>query len=305
MKKQIIISLCLAMMAFFATPALAQNQTVKGTVVDDKGEPIIGASVMVAGEKGKGTVTDLDGNYTLQMPANGKVIVSYIGYISQTVKPGGTVTRQVIGLLDGNSLLSETPFGQGHLYLLATPLRPDYTDFVHQALFVPTLYNMALFSTPLPQPYHLITATQPIPLSTLFTDDSPRHLDPVDAASGQQGFIPDIRRSGSHSLIYPHGEIVQAGNYILSPQPLEGLAFNYSRQESDLACLSRSDIKRLVNEAGLSSYRLSPPAAKSMTDYIRSRNQGTPLWRWCILLALLALLAETLFIRLPLRKSKA
>jgi hypothetical protein len=220
-------------------------------------------------------------------------------------QPGGTVTRQVIGLLDGNSLLSETPFGQGHLYLLATPLRPDYTDFVHQALFVPTLYNMALFSTPLPQPYHLITATQPIPLSTLLTDDSPRHLDPVDAVSGQQGFIPDIRRSGSHSLIYPHGEIVQAGNYILSPQPLEGLAFNYSRQESDLACLSRSDIKRLVNEADLSSYRLSPPAAKSMTDYIRSRNQGTPLWRWCILLALLALLAETLFIRLPLRKSKA
>ena len=220
-------------------------------------------------------------------------------------QPGGTVTRQVIGLLDGNSLLSETPFGQGHLYLLATPLRPDYTDFVHQALFVPTLYNMALFSTPLPQPYHLITATQPIPLSTLLTDDSPRHLDPVDATSGQQGFIPDIRRSGSHSLIYPHGEIVQAGNYILSPQPLEGLAFNYSRQESDLACLSRSDIKRLVNEAGLSSYRLSPPAAKSMTDYIRSRNQGTPLWRWCILLALLALLAETLLIRLPLRKSKA
>ena len=220
-------------------------------------------------------------------------------------QPGGTVTRQVIGLLDGNSLLSETPFGQGHLYLLATPLRPDYTDFVHQAFFVPTLYNMALFSTPLPQPYHLITATQPIPLSTLFTDDNPRHLDPVDATSSQQGFIPDIRRSGSHSLIYPHGEIVQAGNYILSPQPLEGLAFNYSRQESDLACLSRSDIKRLVNEAGLSSYRLSPPAAKSMTDYIRSRNQGTPLWRWCILLALLALLAETLFIRLPLRKSKA
>jgi len=87
MKKQIIISLCLALMALFATPALAQNQKVTGTVVDDKGEPIIGASVMVAGEKGKGTVTDLDGNYTLDMPANGKVTISYIGYISQTVKP--------------------------------------------------------------------------------------------------------------------------------------------------------------------------------------------------------------------------
>lgn len=91
MKKQIIISLCLALMALFATPALAQNQKVTGTVVDDKGEPIIGASVMVVGEKGKGTVTDFDGNYTLDMPANGKVTISYIGYISQTVKPGGTV----------------------------------------------------------------------------------------------------------------------------------------------------------------------------------------------------------------------
>ena len=94
MKKQIIISLCLGMMALFATPALAQNQKVTGTVVDDKGEPIIGASVMVAGEKGKGTVTDLDGNYTLEMPANGKVTISYIGYIPQTVKPGGTVKLQ-------------------------------------------------------------------------------------------------------------------------------------------------------------------------------------------------------------------
>ena len=92
MKKQIIISLCLGCMALFATPALAQNQKVTGTVLDDKGEPIIGASVIVDGEKGKGTVTDLDGNYSLEMPKSGKVTISYIGYISQTVKPGGTVT---------------------------------------------------------------------------------------------------------------------------------------------------------------------------------------------------------------------
>ena len=92
MKRNFFISLCLCLMALFAMPALAQNQKVTGTVVDDKGEPIIGASVMVAGEKGKGTITDLDGNYTLDMPKNGKVTISYIGYLTQTVKPGGTVT---------------------------------------------------------------------------------------------------------------------------------------------------------------------------------------------------------------------
>ncbi|MCH5306747.1 MAG: TonB-dependent receptor [Prevotella sp.] len=91
MKKQ-IISLCLGFMALFSTPALAQDQTVKGTVLDESGEPIIGASVVVAGDKGKGTITDLDGNYTLSVPKNGKVVISYIGYLPQTVAPGGTIT---------------------------------------------------------------------------------------------------------------------------------------------------------------------------------------------------------------------
>ncbi|MBQ7419249.1 MAG: TonB-dependent receptor [Prevotella sp.] len=91
MKKRFIISLCLSMMAFFAVPALAQNQTVTGTVVDETGEPIIGASVVVDGQKNIGTITDFDGNYTLSVPKNAKVVISYIGYLSQTVKPGGKI----------------------------------------------------------------------------------------------------------------------------------------------------------------------------------------------------------------------
>ena len=92
MKRRFIIILCIGLMAFFAIPVLAQNQTFKGTVVDEKGEPIIGASVMVEGQKGVGTITDLDGNYTIQADKKAKVTISYIGYVSQTVKPGDTVT---------------------------------------------------------------------------------------------------------------------------------------------------------------------------------------------------------------------
>ena len=91
MKKRLIISLCMSLMVFFAIPALAQNQTVTGTVVDETGEPIIGASVVVDGQKGVGTITDFDGNYSLSVPKGAKVTISYIGYISQTVKPGGKV----------------------------------------------------------------------------------------------------------------------------------------------------------------------------------------------------------------------
>lgn len=91
MKNKIIFGLCFGLAAMFATPAIAQNQTVKGTVVDENGEPVIGASVMVVGKTGVGVVTDFDGNYTLQVPNGAKVSISYIGYITQVVKPGGKV----------------------------------------------------------------------------------------------------------------------------------------------------------------------------------------------------------------------
>ena len=91
MKNKIIFSLCLGLATLFAPPAMAQNQTVKGTVVDENGEPVIGASVMLVGKTGVGVVTDFDGNYSIQVPSGAKVSISYIGYITQVVKPGGKV----------------------------------------------------------------------------------------------------------------------------------------------------------------------------------------------------------------------
>ena len=91
--KRYIKALCLGMMLMFSTSALAQNQTVTGTVVDELGEPVIGATVTVAGTK-TATVTDLDGNYKISAPAGAKVVISYIGYLPMTVKPGGKVQLQ-------------------------------------------------------------------------------------------------------------------------------------------------------------------------------------------------------------------
>ena len=62
-----------------------QKQTVKGTVKDANGEPIIGASVKVKGSTG-GTVTDIDGKFTLDAPAGAELEISSIGYLKQVVK---------------------------------------------------------------------------------------------------------------------------------------------------------------------------------------------------------------------------
>ena len=77
--------------------AVNQAQTVKGKVVDAKGEPIIGASIKVVGTT-NGAVTDLDGNFTLtNVNGGGTLEISYIGYTTQNVafKPGQPVSVEL------------------------------------------------------------------------------------------------------------------------------------------------------------------------------------------------------------------
>lgn len=84
-----------------ALPALAQNRVVQGTVVDENGEPVIGASVQIKGT-GIGVVTDLNGNYKLEkVPDKAQVTVSYIGYKSQ-ITTGGKIK-----LVEDNANLDE------------------------------------------------------------------------------------------------------------------------------------------------------------------------------------------------------
>ncbi len=68
--------------------ASAPTQKVVGTVVDQSGDPIIGANVLVKGTQ-NGTITDFDGHFTIEAPKGATLVVSYIGYLQQEVKVTG------------------------------------------------------------------------------------------------------------------------------------------------------------------------------------------------------------------------
>lgn len=88
-------ALCCATLAFspsvgvrpmLATTQQARQNIVKGTIVDSNGEPIIGATVVVVGGKAnEGAISDLDGNFNINVPGGGKIKVTYIGYEPQTL----------------------------------------------------------------------------------------------------------------------------------------------------------------------------------------------------------------------------
>ena len=70
------------------TTATAQNKkTVTGTIVDANGEPIIGANIVEKGTT-NGTITDIDGNFTLEVSEKSILLVSFIGYAPQEVMVG-------------------------------------------------------------------------------------------------------------------------------------------------------------------------------------------------------------------------
>lgn len=92
------------LMVLISTVAFAQTEQVSGTVTDNSGEPIIGATVLVVGQSGNGTVTDIDGNFTLQAKPGSTLSISYIGYKNQEVKAGKGLK---IVLEDESKLLNE------------------------------------------------------------------------------------------------------------------------------------------------------------------------------------------------------
>ena len=60
---------------------VAQNvQTVTGTIVDDNGLSVIGASIVVKGDESRGTITDFEGHFSINSPSNGTLLISYVGY---------------------------------------------------------------------------------------------------------------------------------------------------------------------------------------------------------------------------------
>ncbi len=84
----------------------AQTQTIKGTIVDASSEPIIGASVLVEGTT-NGGITDLDGNFTLMnVPSAGKLVVSFVGYQTQTVDIKGQTVFKLV-LQEDSKLIDE------------------------------------------------------------------------------------------------------------------------------------------------------------------------------------------------------
>ncbi len=103
--------LFLFLLCLFPMGALAQS-IVKGTVSDEAGEPVIGATVKVQGSN-EGAITDFDGNFSVKAASDATLNISYVGYQTETVSVGGKSTINVTLKEDNTTLNDVVVIGYG------------------------------------------------------------------------------------------------------------------------------------------------------------------------------------------------
>ena len=103
--------MALFLLCLFPMGALAQS-IVKGTVNDEAGDPIIGATVKVQGAKA-GAITDFNGNFSVEAGSNATLEISYVGYVPQTIKVAGRQNITVVMKEDAQMLNDVVVIGYG------------------------------------------------------------------------------------------------------------------------------------------------------------------------------------------------
>lgn len=108
--RYVLLSFLVAMISLGVS---AQNVTVKGTVKDNTGETVIGASVVEKGNSTNGAITDLDGNFTLSVPSGATLVFSYIGMKTQEVAVKGRTILNITMDDDSQALEEVVVIGYG------------------------------------------------------------------------------------------------------------------------------------------------------------------------------------------------
>lgn len=194
-------------------------------------------------------------------------------------------------LTGGQSFWVGYPSGRGKVYVCAVPLNEEYSNLPRHALFVPTLFRIALLSG------------HDLPLFYTLGEDETLEIPPVQITEkqllklvkGDQSTIPDVRQQEGSTLLYLSDQLHETGIYSLKKQDstLASLAFNDNRSESDMSYLSRAALKELMPK----STTLLTGGNASLKGIVTETNFGTQLWKLCIILALIFLAAEILLIR--------
>lgn len=207
-------------------------------------------------------------------------------------------SERLMTLANGEPLLTSYRSGKGRSYVLASAIKDGWTNFHRHALFVPALYNMALNSVNNGMSAETIGSDRFIPVHSKLTD---AEILEVTRSGTNESFVPErvARTEGNGILV--HDQVRNDGQFVLKTEAgdtLQPVSFNYNRSESDMHFLSTEELTQKASELGISNLQIVDGSTENIANQVKELHDGKQLWRLFLILALLALLAETILIRI-------
>ncbi len=216
--------------------------------------------------------------------------------VNRSLQLNGGVPEVLLRLRSGEPYLNRYRVGDGSVYMLGSSLSGEMSGLAKHAIFVPIFYRMALLATN-PQALAIFIgsdANLDIP-SGGFSGD---RIFKLKGGANRAEFIPTHRMVGSSVKINFGNTIRDAGAYQLSLDGnlVSNPSFNYNRAESVMSFNDAEMLTKQIGEARLTNFQVdATTGAKALAGTLYS--DGVPLWKYCIILALVFLVIEILLLK--------
>jgi hypothetical protein len=202
----------------------------------------------------------------------------------------------LLKLLNGEIFFSASEVGKGKLYQCASPLDPSAGNFVKHAIFVPTMYQVAIFSQGSQPMFLTIGNNEAIETNRVLTGENVFHLRSTDNSFD---LIPESQVADLKTIILPHGQITEAGSYDLyaGNEKILGASFNFDRKESVPDYYTSIELKDKLSGLNYNNMSVLEVTEQNLGASLSELDQGKKLWKLCVVLALLFLACEVLLLR--------
>ncbi len=214
------------------------------------------------------------------------------GYYTLNLQPN-TIAQSVFTSLSGQPLLLSAPFQKGQFFFSTIPLDKDYNNFPMNALFAPIIFKMCL-----PQ-----TFTESLSYKVGSTD-----IIHVPVVSGAKESLLKLKKENEEIL--PQQRVLGRETQLMTTQLLNAgiydvtdgttiykkVALNFNRKESNTDCLSDEELKQLAISQG--AQWIDASARMNLTQRITENAHGIPLWKYCVIFAIVFLVIEILLLKL-------
>lgn len=200
-------------------------------------------------------------------------------------------------LANNRPLLSSHNYQKGKLYLSAVSLDASFGNFARHAMFVPTVYKMALYSVSNPAYFYTIGKDEVIELSGIKRQND--NIIKLKEEKSKTELIPESRWEQGNVKMYLYNQIQNAGNFnVYSDNEISaGISFNFDRNESELVFYDKKDLEEIITKNSWKNFSVIEAPNSNLTQTIRNLNKGIQLWKLFIVLTLVFLAIEVLLIK--------